>query len=176
MRAPHACVIMEFINLEGKIPAAEWFKLIVPIMQEGYRLQICPEGRSMIPFLKGGRDEAVLSLPGSREFQVNDIVLYKIENNIHVLHRIYRIDKSGIYTLGDAQTNIEGPFQRDDIIAVADYIIRKGKKIDRNNRKYLLLVTIWRLLRPLRPIIIRSHKMLCAFRYSRRKRKAVPGS
>jgi len=151
---------MEFVNVEGKIPAAEWFKLIIPIMQEGYKLKICPEGRSMVPFLTGGRDEAVLSLPGDGyEFKVNDIVLYKIEKNIHVLHRVYRIDKNGIYTLGDSQTMIDGPYHRNDIIAVADYIIRKGKRIDRLDRTYIFLVSAWRLLRPFRPIIIRAHMM-----------------
>ena len=149
---------MEFINLDDKIPATEWFKLIIPIMREGFQLKICPQGRSMVPFLTGGRDEAVLSIPGDDYiFRKNDIVLYKIENGIHVLHRISRIDKSGIYTLGDSQTYIEGPYRREDIIAVADYIIRKGRVLDNSNRKYIFCVTIWRFLRPFRPLIIKLY-------------------
>ncbi|MCL2717732.1 MAG: S24/S26 family peptidase [Lachnospiraceae bacterium] len=145
----------EFINIDGKIPVAEWFKLIIPIMREGYQLKICPSGTSMIPFLVGGRDEAVLSIPAEDfKFRKNDIILYRIENGVHVLHRICRISEEGIYTLGDAQTQVEGPLKREEIIAVADYIIRKGKKITRTNLRYNILAVIWRMLRPFRRTIM----------------------
>jgi hypothetical protein len=146
---------MEFINNDGTIPATEWVKLIIPIMREGYGLRICPRGGSMIPFLVGGRDEAVISIPSS-DFRLkkNDIVLYQIQNGIHVLHRICRINQKGIFTLGDSQLQIEGPLQRDDIIAVAEYIIRKGKKIERTNLQYNILASIWRWLRPFRRVIM----------------------
>ena len=112
----------------------------------------------MVPFLVGGRDEAVLSAPDVKyKFGKNDIVLYKLENGIHVLHRVCRVSKKGIYTLGDGNTAIEGPFQRGEIAAVADYIIRKGKKIGRRNLPYLVLVTVWRAVRPLRPYAIRLY-------------------
>jgi len=144
----------EFIQTDEKIPATEWFKLIIPIMREGYQLKICPKGRSMIPFLVGGRDEAVLSIPSDDyKFKKNDIVLYKLDDGLHVLHRICRINKKGIYILGDFRASIEGPFKREDIIAVADYIIRKGRKLDDSNRKYILCVKIWRVLRPFRLLI-----------------------
>jgi hypothetical protein len=149
---------MEFINDDGKIPVSEWFKLIIPIMCDGYQLKICPQGGSMIPFLVGGRDEAVLSIPSDDfKFKVNDIVLYQIEGGIHVLHRICRICGEDIYTLGDAQLEIEGPMRREDIIAVADYIIRKGKKITRANIRYSILATIWRWIRPFRRRIMNTY-------------------
>jgi len=153
---------MEFINVDGKIPVTEWFKLILPIMREGYKLKLCPQGGSMIPFLVGGRDEAVLSIPEiDFKLRVNDIVLFRIENGVHVLHRICRIDESGIYTLGDAQLEREGPFRREDILAVCDYIIRKGKKITRTNLRYNILASVWRYLRPFRRTIMNIYvKML----------------
>jgi len=149
---------MEFLNFDDKIPATEWFKLILPMMREGYQLKICPKGRSMIPFLVGGRDEAVLSVPADGyKFKKNDIVLFKNDVGMHILHRISRIDKKGIHTLGDGNIGIEGPFQPGEIIAVADYIIRKGKKIGRRYFPYLLLVTLWRGIRPLRPYVISAY-------------------
>jgi hypothetical protein len=154
---------MEFLSSDGKIPVAEWFKLIIPIMREGYELKICPQGGSMIPFLVGGRDEAVLSVPADDfKFKVNDIVLYQIDGGIHVLHRICRINSAGIYTLGDAQLEIEGPMQREDILAVADYIIRKGKKITRANLRYNILATVWRWIRPFRRHVMDAYtKIFC---------------
>jgi hypothetical protein len=147
-----------FVNHDGKIPVEEWFKFIIPLMQEGYKLKICPSGGSMIPFLVGGRDEAVLSIPPDDfKFRKNDIVLYRVDKGIHVLHRICKINKNGIYTLGDAQLEIEGPFRRDEIIAVADYIIRKGKVINRGDKWFGLLASTWRRLRPFRRVILRGH-------------------
>lgn len=149
---------MEFINCDGEIPASEWFKLIIPIMREGYGLKICPKGFSMIPFLVGGRDEAVLSLPDDGyKFKKNDIVLYQAKNGVYVLHRIYSINENGIYTMGDSQTVTDGPYQQNDIIAIVDYIIRKGKKIESSNRAYIWAVSVWRVLRPFRMIIIKTH-------------------
>jgi len=150
---------MKFINKNNEeIPADVWFKTILPIMQEGYQLKICPAGRSMVPFLRGGRDEAVLSVPdGRRDFRKNDIVLYRVETGVFVLHRVYKINKNGIYTMGDGNTGVEGPFQREDVLAVADYIIRKGKKILNDDRRYITLVNLWRFSRPFRPFVIRGY-------------------
>lgn len=152
---------MEFVNDNGAIPASEWLRALIPLLLEGHQLKICPAGGSMKPFLTGGRDEAVLSLLNeTHELKKNDIVLYQIENGIYVLHRICRVSDKGIYTLGDSQTYIEGPFQRENFIAVVDYIIRKGKRIDNENRVYIALVSFWRFLRPFRPFIIRTHALL----------------
>ena len=153
---------MEFINHNvTQIPASVWIGALLPLMQDGYQLKICPAGRSMIPFLRGGRDEAVLSVPGSGyTFKKNDVVLYQIESGLYVLHRICRITSKGYYTLGDGNTGIEGPFQREDFIAVVEYIIRKGRVILKGDYRYLLLVRLWRLIRPLRPFVIRQHAVL----------------
>jgi hypothetical protein len=152
---------MSYLGLEKKITAEEWFKAMEPLMLDGYKLKICPEGRSMVPFLCGGRDEAVLSIPDREySFKRNDIVLYKIENSIHVLHRICKINKEGIYTMGDGNLDVEGPFQREDFLAVVDYIIRKGTKLSKDDKKYMLLVDLWRMIRPFRPLVIKTYVLI----------------
>lgn len=149
---------MRFLSIEKKIPAEIWLQAITPLLREGYQFKICPQGRSMVPFLQGGRDEAVLSAPDENYvYRKNDIVLFKSSNGIHVLHRICSISKKGIYTLGDGNTAKEGPFQREDILAVADYIIRKGKVLHNEDRTYILLVGVWRAIRPFRPFLIKSY-------------------
>jgi len=156
--------MMDFIHNNETIPVSKWFELILPIMREGYALKVCPQGTSMIPFLVGGRDEAVLMIPeDDYQFQINDIVLYRIGNGIHVLHRICRIDQYGIYTIGDAQTRRYGPLQRKDILAVVDYIIRKGVKMERSNRVYIVLATLWRWLRPFRRFMMDTYVFCMRF-------------
>ena len=160
------CVKVNSMNAEDKIPAETWFQAITPLLHDGHQFRICPQGQSMVPFLRGGRDEAVLSAPDERyQFKKNDIVLFKTSNGLHKLHRICHINKQGIYTLGDGNTLSEGPIQRDDVLAVADYIIRKGRIINNDNRRYLFLISIWRLIRPLRPFILRGYSTIKRLEY-----------
>jgi len=152
---------MEFLRIDDKIPAEIWFEAITPLLLEGYRFKISPQGKSMVPFLSGGRDEAVLFAPDSEYiFNKNDIVLFKSGSGIHILHRICRVTENGIYTLGDGNTAAEGPFRREDILAVAEYIIRKGKTVRSDDRKYILLVNMWRLIRPFRPLVIKGYSSM----------------
>ena len=163
---------MSFLESENNIPAEIWFQAIEPLLQEGYKFKICPVGRSMVPFLKGGRDEAVLSIPESGYvYSKNDVVLYKLGNGMYVLHRIYRISKDGIYTLGDGNRGIEGPFQSDEFLAVVDYIVRKGKILKKEDRKYAILVNMWRMIRPFRPLVMRSYSTLRLWEYRLKNRK-----
>jgi hypothetical protein len=158
-------------GLNAPIPATVWFKAIAPLLQEGHQFKIQPQGRSMVPFLTGGRDYAVLSAADrSYRFGKNDVVLYAEEGGTHVLHRDCHVNEEGVYTLGDALTTVEGPFRREEILASADYIIRKDKRIDRLDRRYIFLVTIWRMLRPLRPSIIEGYfAFKAALRLAKRK-------
>jgi len=149
---------MSYLEPEKIIRAEEWFAAIEPLLREGYQFKICPVGKSMVPFLAGGRDEAVLSIPDSEyKYKRNDIVLYKIENGTFVLHRICRVNKKGVFTLGDGNTGVEGPIKREEILALVDYIIRKGKIIRKNDRMYILLVSIWRFIRPFRPVVFKMY-------------------
>ena len=162
---------MKFFRIDDKIPAEIWFEAITPLLREGYRFKISPQGRSMVPFLQGGRDEAVLFAPdGEYLFKKNDVVLFKSGSGIHILHRICRVTKNGIYTLGDGNTEAEGPFRREDILAVAEYIIRKGKTIRNDDRRYILLVNIWRMIRPFRPFVVQGYLKMRRLEYKMRKR------
>jgi len=147
-----------YLDYKKEISAEAWFKAIEPLLKEGYQFKVYPYGCSMVPFLCGGRDEAVLSIPDNNyKYKKNDIVLYKVNTGMHVLHRICCVNKTGIYILGDGETDTEGPYQQEDILAIVDYIIRKGKVIMSDNKIYICLVSIWRLLRPFRPKIIRMY-------------------
>ena len=155
---------MNFVSSDEIIPAEVWFQAILPLLQEGYQLKICPKGSSMVPFLTGDRDEAVLSAPPAGYlYKINDIVLFRLGSGPYVLHRICRIDAGGIYTLGDGNTAFEGPFRPEDFLAIVDYIIRKGKVVKKDDKKYLLLVKMWRLIRPLRPLVLDGYSKFRRF-------------
>jgi len=134
-----------------------------PLMEEGCKIKIPLKGLSMYPFIVGGRDEVMLSGIGDRPLKKNDIVLYISSDGTQVLHRIHHIGKNGYFMLGDAQTVIEGPIQRENIYAIAETIIRKGKAISCSNLLYRAASCTWLALRPVRPFIIRAALRILSF-------------
>ena len=136
------------------ITAAEWSSALLPLLEEGYSLHIPVEGLSMYPLLVGGRDSVIISSPSRSKLQRGDIVLFVRKDGTHVLHRVYDIKNDMYYMLGDAQTWVEGPIANDAIRAVADSIVRKGRKIKLRNSPLQRISIIWMYLRPLRPPIL----------------------
>ena len=56
-----------------------------------------------------------------------DVVLYRRENGMLVLHRIYKIGQDGLYLLGDHQTAIEGPVRREQVKGKMTGMVRDGR-------------------------------------------------
>ena len=87
---------------------------IEPLLKAGACIQIHPQGYSMYPFIDPRRDEVVLAgIEDGSALRRGDVVLYRRENGMLVLHRIYKIGQDGLYLLGDHQTAIEGPVRRE---------------------------------------------------------------
>lgn len=145
---------------ESIIPATEWMAAIKPLLDDGLTLKISPSGLSMYPFLVGGRDEVLLRSAETKKLRRGDITLYSREDGLHVLHRIHHIKNNEYYMLGDAQTGIEGPIARKNVHAVAEAVIWKNNQIGCDDILLSFLVNIWLLLRPVRPIIIRTRSTL----------------
>lgn len=145
---------------DGRIPAAEWMTAMTPLLAGGHRLKICPSGTSMVPFIRGGRDEVILCSAAGKELRRGDIVLYRREDGVHVLHRIHHVERGACYMLGDFHTWIEGPVERENILAVASSFIRKGREIQCDGLCYRLLSETWLLTRPFRPLVFRIRGIL----------------
>jgi hypothetical protein len=137
----------------NKISVDEWLPLFMQQMALGKQLKLAPIGKSMYPFLISKRDNVLLKLP-EVPVKRGDICLYRRVNGIHVLHRVHHRDNLGIYMLGDSQTMIEGPLDEEQMLAVAVKIIRKGKEIPCDNKRYRLMYRIWLRLRFCRPVFI----------------------
>lgn len=139
---------------EPGIAATDWMLALLPLLEEGHELRITPQGGSMAPFLVGGRDEAILVTTTGKKLKRRDIVLYALPDGIHVLHRVHHVSKCGIYTLGDFQTEVEGPYEQSQMLAVTKAIVRKGKTISCDSRAYNLLSELWLRMRYLRRPIV----------------------
>lgn len=134
---------------------AGWMDSFLPLLEEGKTVEIAPIGTSMFPLFTANGDLAVLAAADIRKLRRGDVVLYRRDNDMLVIHRIYRKKKDGFYMVGDNQTMIEGPLRPEQIKAVMVSFYRKGRRISCKNPIYFGLSRFWLLLRPIRPFISR---------------------
>lgn len=137
------------------------------VLRRGQAIQMSPQGYSMYPLLIPGRDTVVIEPINAAEEGVKntrdkqypkrgDIVLFRREGSILVLHRIISVKESGYYLVGDNQTEIEGPIKAEQICGIVSTIVRKGKEIDVKNGSYRFFCGVWLFLRPIRPAISKT--------------------
>ena len=61
------------------------------LLRDGNIIRIKPQGYSMYPLFIPGRDEALIQQTSSTDCRRNDVVLYRRDQSILVLHRIDKI-------------------------------------------------------------------------------------
>ena len=112
-------------------------------LDSGGTVTFTPNGTSMLPMLRDGKDIVVLSKPQGR-LHLFDIPLYKRKNGVYVLHRVVGFDSDGGYVLcGDNQFNYEHGIMDSDIIAVVTAFYRKGKAYTIYSLRYRLYINFW---------------------------------
>ena len=119
------------------------------LIEEGKQVSMIISGSSMAPFLIHARDHICLERP-SGELRKGDMVFYQRSNGEYVMHRIYNVKKEEYYLIGDAQTVIEGPIQREQIFAVVTKVKRKGEWIVPENFRWKFFAHVWLNIIPLR--------------------------
>lgn len=124
---------------------------IETLLAEGRSIQIHPQGYSMYPLFVPGRDEAVIAPVGAEKLKRGDVVLYRRESGILVLHRIWKRRPEGFYMVGDNQSELEGPLNPEQIKGKLCRILRRGKDFSVRNPLYRCAAALWLFLRPFRP-------------------------
>ena len=119
----------------------------------------------MYPLFIPGRDEAVIAPCRAETLHRGDVVLYRRDQSILVLHRIWKIRKDGFYMVGDNQTVIEGPLRPDQIRGKLIACCRNGREFSTRNPFCRMLTGFWLAFRPFRPL---AHKAADIFRHIRR--------
>jgi hypothetical protein len=137
---------------------AEFLPHVCELVNQGHKVSIRAKGNSMRPFLESGRDIAVLSRIGTPK--VGDVVLAEIAKGKYVLHRIDKIHGNSITLRGDG--NIKGTEQcrTEDIRAIANEFIRKGKTWHKSCRLWKIYSWLWPRLLPLRRILLALYRLL----------------
>ncbi len=127
------------------------------------KLSIVVTGNSMYPLMRHKADQVTLSKTSFEDIRVNDIVLARNKQGKFILHRVVKKKPTGFYMTGDAQTELDGPYAPEQLIAVVTEILRLNKRgqliqINLHGVSYGILTRLWRLLTPLRPFLIATYR------------------
>ena len=139
-----------------KISAKEALEEAVRMVGEGIYVTIPVEGRSMLPFIVGGRDSAVLMPP--KDISRGDVVLAWV-GTYYVIHRVLRMEGNELTLMGDGNINLYEHCRMSDVRARVDYVIDQHGK-SRNLRSLWRRVGawLWVSLRRFRPVLLRVYR------------------
>lgn len=112
---PNNVVIAEVINM---LKTCE--RVVLPV-----------KGYSMNPFIVGGRDSVELVKP-LKPLKDYDVVLAWVDGCRYVVHRIVALDGDQVTLMGDGNLNIYEHCRVDEVVAVAEYVVKPN-----GERRYL---------------------------------------
>lgn len=143
------------IQIENHLMMQEITRMFNTMNKESVTITV--RGYSMRPFLEDRRDKVILIPP--RAPRIGEVVLAEVDDKRYALHRV--IKKEGeTYTMqGDGNpTYMLEKFSEADIIGIADTFIRNGKSISTNSFIWRFYSTAWRILKPLRRILLAIYR------------------
>lgn len=140
-----------------KTKATDMMPRIIELLNEGHTVTMALHGNSMRPFLKDGRDKALLkAVTMAEELNKGDAVLAEVSEGEYVLHRIVACNDEQIVLLGDGNITPER-CRRGDIRAIATGFYRKGRTAPdyTSGMKWKVYSWIWTRLRPIRKYLLK---------------------
>ena len=131
----------------------------VRLVQEGMAVTMLVKGRSMLPFILGGQESAVLTQPG--EIKTGDVVLARIDDRRYVLHRVLEVSADRVVLMGDGNIRGQEVCRPEDVLARADEVVGadgKHRRLDTPRQKRR--ARIWRRLLPVRRWLLAIYKRI----------------
>lgn len=122
------------------------------MLSKGCRVTMRPQGDSMIPFIKGGRDSVVLQK--TKEVDTGDIVLAHIPEKGYVLHRIYRMQGERLTLMGDGNLHAREQCEKSDVLGKVIKICRNGRYVECDTFRERFKADCWRRMLPVRRFLL----------------------
>ncbi len=116
-------------------------------LNSGQTVEIKVRGHSMLPFYR--HEKTVVSLKKKDDYVVNDVVLFKYQNQ-YILHRIIKIKNDFYHILGDGSFTVH-VLGKEDILGYVLDFKTNGKQI----KNYMFKVKLWRLFSPFKRILLK---------------------
>ena len=136
------------------LPPNELFAAIDQLLQDGYDAEFTVTGNSMWPMLAHGRDSVTIRKPGDFPIKKGDVVLLQTERG-YLLHRVTRLKNGMLQTTGDYNCYRDDYVTAQCVLGTVVCFTRKGKQVSCTDPFYRVCSWLWRLLFPLRPLLLR---------------------
>ena len=129
----------------------------IRLVEDGVSVTLPVDGRSMLPFIIGGRESVILQKPLAPK--VGDVVLAWVEGGRYVVHRIIRIEGKNITLMGDGNLVGTERCTINDIKAIATHVVdADGALHYLYNRWRKLGAKVWFWLQPIRRYILAIYR------------------
>ena len=132
--------------------------VISEAVEDSGEFTLYPKGFSMLPTIRQNRD--YVTLIKAFGLKKGDIVLYKRKSGEFVLHRILKINKSGILLCGDNQSVIESGITENDILFLVKSYGNSKAETRRGSLKFWI---DWKFARLYQCIKATYHTLKIAF-------------
>ena len=141
----------------------------IRLVEEGVSVTLPVNGRSMLPFIIGGRESVILQQPPTQgeprqnaaPLKVGDVVLAWVEGNRYVVHRIISIDGNRVTLMGDGNLVGTEHCSLSDIKAKATHVVDCHERThDLYTSRRMLGARLWWHLRPIRIYLLAIYRRL----------------
>ena len=139
----------------------------IRLVEEGVSVTLPVNGRSMLPFIIGGRESVILQQPpkqgetrqGAPQLKLGDVVLAWVEGNRYVVHRVIRIDGDRVTLMGDGNLVGTEHCLLNDIKARVTHVVdAKGCQHDLYHTWRRRAAKVWFWLRPIRRYLLAIYR------------------
>ena len=138
------------------VDTKEYVSVLRELVEEGREVSLLVSGSSMSPFLAHQRDYIYFKKP-DQELRKGDMVFYQRRSGQFVMHRIWKVKNGQYYMVGDAQREIEGPLDREQIFAIITKVQRKGKWIEPGDFWWEFFEKVWINIVPVRRVLVKMY-------------------
>ena len=125
---------------------------VAAVLEEGREAILAPTGKSMLPFIRSGKDRVLLRKQDS--YAVGDIVLAHFGGR-YILHRIVALDGDDVTLMGDGNLQGQEKGRTDEIVGKVAAVIRPdGRRHTPGKGR------VWRALKPVRRYLLAIYRRL----------------
>lgn len=130
----------------------------IRLVGEGVSVTFPVKGRSMLPFIVGGRDSVILEKP--TEIRKGDVVLAYVESDNredrrYVVHRIISLDGDRVTLMGDGNLALHEYCNRSDVCAKISLVVKpNGKRRSLDSFLFRFFAKVWFALLPFRRYLL----------------------
>ena len=135
-------------------------KEAVRLVQDGVSVTFPVKGRSMLPFIFGGRESVILQKP--QVIKRGQVVLAEIAPDRYVVHRIIKVETDRITLMGDGNISGTESCPPDKVLAIATHVVDEtGQRRPLYSKARIVKANLWYHIRPLRRYILAILRRTC---------------